>query len=317
MLRRSLRSFVFLMVLLSLNFQKILPNLLPGTVVQIGPDEYSYVENLQKGQLVVTQHEEFPEEFHRTKIFEILKRENHTDRAVLIELKPKNGEAGLLMVGEGQYFHRQNAAARLKPKLLKHVKQGKKKALKVLLNALWVKAEDLKEGDKLVGKNGQTLYVTRVEHFEFKEEQDFYEISLKYHHLYCLVDTAGNRILTHNIEPITICAWIIAGCAIAGGVGGGVYECKTSKRDGGPTARDIVKGVFWGALGGAVVGAIVSTCLYAPDKIKDAYSGVKLFIKNHKTAVGVSTGVVSAIVGTGLYAYSEEPNKNKTMSHSR
>jgi hypothetical protein len=278
MLHRSLRSFIFLMVLLSLNFQKILPNLLPGTVVQIGRNEYSYVENLQKGQLVVTQHEELPGEFHRTKIFEILKRENHTDRAVLVELKPKNGESGLLMVGEGQYFHRQNAAAKLKPKLLKHVKQGKKKALKVLLNALWVKAEDLKVGDKLIGKNGKSLYVTRVELVELNEKLDSYEISLKHHHLYYLVDTAGNHVLTHNFI-VSILLSVAIGFASGGaGTAGGLLVYKKLKGEV-VTNGELADAALKGAYVGAAIGVFVAIGMNWA-----AIKGCSLeYIKNHES----------------------------------
>jgi hypothetical protein len=328
MLHRSLRSFIFLMVLLSLNFQKILPNLLPGTVVQIGRNEYSYVENLQKGQLVVTQHEELPGEFHRTKIFEILKRENHTDRAVLVELKPKNGESGLLMVGEGQYFHRQNAAAKLKPKLLKHVKQGKKKALKVLLNALWVKAEDLKVGDKLIGKNGKSLYVTRVELVELNEKLDSYEISLKHHHLYYLVDTAGNHVLTHNIGVAVVCM-IIGGlsCAIGGGAYGNKQAHKKSKRVGGPTKKEVAKEVLIDGAIGAVIGVAAGAaiawlgvnCTFA--NIKSTYDGAITLIATHKKTSAV-IAILSAGVGTGGIKYGidyfkDDPNEHNAQSHHR
>ena len=90
---------------------------------------------------------------------------------------------------------------KLRPKLLMYVKRNKKKLLNILLRALWVKAKDLKVGDKLEGLHDQTLIVTRVEPIKFKQNIDFYELSLKHHHTFYLIDTAGNHILTHNILP--------------------------------------------------------------------------------------------------------------------
>ncbi|MFH1461395.1 MAG: hypothetical protein ABIF12_00395 [bacterium] len=319
---KNIRSFFLLFSFLIFSFQNVFSNLLPGTVVQIGRDQYSYVENLSDDQLIVTLHEEFPREFHRTRIFELLKREKFSDKAVLVELKPEDGQAGLLMVGQDQYFHRQNAAAKLKPKLFKNVRRGKKKALKILLNALWVKAEDLKEGDKLVGKNGQTLYVTRVEPFEFKEEQDFYDISLKHHHLYYLVDTAGNHILTHNLDPFTIGVLIIAGCSLVGAIGTGFYKYKTSKRDGGATKKEIMTSALIGGGVGAAVGVAVGVaiviCIHYPTKILDSCSAAKSFIINHPTAMGIG-GATTGGFGylTKEAFFTSDPNEYKGEAYQR
>ncbi|KKP23791.1 MAG: hypothetical protein SZ59_C0003G0015 [candidate division TM6 bacterium GW2011_GWF2_28_16] len=316
MFKRNLKSFVLFIVLSLLSFQNSFADLLPGSVVQIGKDNYSNIENLKINQLIATQYEKSPEEFHQTKIFDVFTLEKYSDKAVVIELTPEEGESGLLMVGCNQYFERQNALTKLKPKLLEKVKKGKKKALQILLNAIWVKAEDLKVGDMLVGKDGQTLRVTEVKPFEFKEKQDFYEISLKHHHMYYLLDTAGNHVLTHNIEPFTICALIVAGCSAIGVVGGVVYAYKRSRREGGPTKKEVATRMFWGSVIGAAVGVGVCFCVYYPTEIKNFFSPVINFIKTHKSGLSILAATLGGAGTIGYEAFiANDPSKYTAVDY--
>ncbi len=306
MFKKNLKTFILFITFSFLSFQKSFSDILPGSVLQIGKDTYSNVENLKIGELIATKNEKSPEEFTQTEIFDVLTLKKYSDKAVIIELTPEEGNAGLLIVGCNQYFERQNAFTKLKPKLLKTVKKGKEKALKILCNAVWVKAEDLKVGDELVGKDGQTLRVTKFKPFEFKEKQNFYEISLKDHHMYYLLDTAGNHILTHNIEPFTICALIVAGCSLVGGGCGVAYKYMRSRRENGPTKKEIAIGMFWGCLIGAVVGAVISVYIYCPTIIPDTYNYLINFIEVHKSGSAILTGTVSGITIIGYEAFLTE-----------
>ena len=303
MFKKNLKSFILFITFSFLSFQKSFADLLPGSFVQIGKDTYSNIENLKIDELIATKNEKFPEEFTQTEIFDVFTLKKYSEKAVMIELTPEEGDAGLLMIGCNQYFERQNALTKLKPQLFKAVKKGKEKALKILCNAIWVKAEDLKVGDELVGKDGQTLRVTKFKPFEFKEKQNFYEISLKDHHMYYLLDTAGNHILTHNIEPFTLYALIVVGCSLFGGGCGVAYKYIRSRRESGPTKKEIAQGIFVGCCIGAAVGLCISYSIYDPITVKCWCDNAINFIKTHKSVLAISTTAFGGMTTVGYKAF--------------
>ena len=313
-------KYILIFSFLVFSFGSVFSNLLPGNVIQVGKEKCSFVGDLVQNQLVATLDERTPGRFCRTHLDNIYKKEEFSDRAMLIEFKSMNGDVGLLMVGEEQYFHRQGVLEKLKHKLLSSVKRNKRKLLKILLKVAWVKASDLNVGDKLKGRHGETLFVKTVKEIKFDKQMDFYELSLKRHHTFYLVDTAGNYILTHNFGPITTC--VLVGAAILGAIGttagiihGYCSAKNSSMTEGGPTKKEIARKVLiHGAVGGAigaVAGAVIGLCYYASAGVIP--KGIWKLIKDHETVSSILGVNVLVILEEGIRQVSvlikDDPNK--------
>ncbi|MBD3272919.1 hypothetical protein GF385_01020 [Candidatus Dependentiae bacterium] len=264
--RFSVKFFIFLFLITTKNIFS--GGLLPEAVIEVGEDKCKMLKDLSIGDNVISMDEDEKEcLLYDTKVTRLKKRRLTT--ATLLELKSDDGKKGLLLVARDQKFFKINALSKLRPKLIKNVKQGKKKYLKILLNAIWVSAKNLKVGDKIRGSQYNELEVTKVEYVKFDKKIDFYELSLDKLHTFYVIDSAGHYVLTHNLG-----FWAAVGIgALIGGIIGGGYAAWISHRNGVLSARTVLMGVVIGGLIGGISAAAV-------------YGGVSLWAKYGPTIIG-------------------------------
>lgn len=316
---KSLRVLYFIF-LFSLCSKNVFSGLFPENVIQVGKNKYQFVGDLREGQLIATLDEKDPYHFHRTHLDNLKLNKKHSNKAVLIELTPDSGEAGLLIIGEDQVFYRQGVLDNLKSKLLSKVKRKNRRLLKILLNVIWVKAKDLRVGDKLKGNYGIVLTVTNVKNIELNKKMDFYELSLKRHYTFYLIDSSGNSVLTHNMCFIAaFVLWTAGGSAISGLLGGG-YAAVKSHYNGGITKEKVFTGVKIGAAIGAGIGGAIAIGIALTPWVS---AKVISFLAKHKSiAKGLSyinehwkliSSTIAAGINYGKDKISEFLNKTSAM----
>ena len=293
-LRRFCSLLFFFFVIITFNFINLFSGLLPENIIFVGRDKYSQVKSIKPGDLAVSLDERFGQyDFCRSHVSDVKLSKNFSNKAILITLKSENGTSGFVIVGENQKFYDINAVDKLNPKLLCRIKNNQRKLLKVLSQTVWIDAKGLNVSDQIKGYQNTKLTVTNIEHVKFKKKLDFYEISLKRLHLFYLIDSGGNRILTHN--AFSSSALIVIGLSTLVGAifGSSIVAYKSHKNDV-LSAKTVAKGALMGAAIGGVTSAavfygIIAYIKYVPlilNKVNiflENFSSIKLLINVIKT----------------------------------
>ena len=206
---KDLCFFILLSLLCVVNLDA---NLLPDTLVRTGSYTFSNVEALEFGDSLLSVNDNYNDNnlqcvLDRARVVQKKLMPSYVNRVTKLELVSSSGRRGYLYIGKKQRFYRWNALAELKPKLLKHVKEKNREFLEILLRVIWVKAKDLKKGDKLLGLNNDVVTVIKVKTIELEESIDSYDLSLTWPHTFFVVDSSGNSLLTHNITSSIAKHW--------------------------------------------------------------------------------------------------------------
>ncbi len=271
--------YKILFILLLLNSRTVVAGLLPESIVETGKNEFKMVQDLKKGDTVISMAEDQEEcRLYKTEVLDLMVKDGGTKSAILLELRDSDGKSGLLMVGEDQKFYRMDVLHKLKPKLINSIKKGKEKYLNLFLNAIWASAGDLKVGDRIRGSQYNELEVVKAERVEFNSKVDLVELSLKEHHTFYLIDSEGHYVLTHNIGVLT-CIWI---GALIGGIAGGGYAAWKSHKKGILSVKTVAKATLVGVLVGGFLGfAIHASVLYRLDNFSHESSVLVKKISEH------------------------------------
>ncbi len=269
---RYLRSLLFLLFITVFSLKA---GLLPGSVVRTGFAGFANVEDLEMGDklLSLDNNNKFGCILDKAYISNISLKPKSANRIVLLELVSDNGEVGFLYTGENQKFYNSGALARLKPKLLRNIKNKNTDFLQLLLRVIWVDAKNIRQGDELLGLNNSTVTVKNVRIIELSEPIDLYDISIGWPHTFFIVDSAGNSLLTHNII-IPVAVWIIGGAILGGAVAGAASVAYYTR--GKISAKAVLSGAV---VGGIVGGTIAAGIIYYKPVIRYFFNSKKLVIQ--------------------------------------
>lgn len=238
------RWFYLFVYLFIFNKNFLFPGLLPGNIVSTEQNKCCSVKDLDLGDRVVSSCSAYQLRNVYRNVSGIKLNRNLLDTAVLIILKSDIGMISSIMVGCNQKFCIQT----------NDVEQN-------ITSISWVDAKDLKKGFWLTGYDNTNFMVKDIEYVKFKNSVDSYEISLNYNHTFYLVDSNGNRILTHNIFGVDDFIVIGVGVLIGAIVGGciTIYKCYKKRT---MSKKTVAKGVLVGALIGGAATAVTYYGIY-------------------------------------------------------
>ncbi len=268
---KDLCFFILLSLLCVVNLDA---NLLPDTLVRTGSYTFSNVEALEFGDSLLSVNDNYNDNnlqcvLDRARVVQKKLMPSYVNRVTKLELVSSSGRRGYLYIGKKQRFYRWNALAELKPKLLKHVKEKNREFLEILLRVIWVKAKDLKKGDKLLGLNNDVVTVIKVKTIELEESIDSYDLSLTWPHTFFVVDSSGNSLLTHNIIATSTILWTIGICAGVGAIVG--IKAVVNHTRGKISAKAILSGAI---VGGIIGGGAAAGYIYLRPVVKTVYKKI-------------------------------------------
>ncbi len=225
----------------------LFPGLLPDNVVMVSPNKYCKIKDLKTWDYLTATDK--PLGLCKSPFSAVLGIQIHKNlckTATLIVLQSSDGIISSLFVGEYQrFFVLQANLSRRK--------------------GSWVDAKNLRKGLVLRGYGKKNLVVKDIEHINLQTGTDLYEISLNNPNTFYLVDSNGNRILTHNIFGVDDLMILGTGFligAVIGGTIGGSYAAYKAYSKGVLSTKTVAEGVLVGALVGGAATAITYYGIY-------------------------------------------------------
>ena len=178
---RSIWFYLFIYLFI-FNQNFLFSGLLPENIILTKNNKCCSVKNLDLGDQVASSS---PTSYQLRNIYSnvsgIKLNRNSTNSATLLTLESRKKTISSIMVGLDQKFC-------------------------VQINAydfVWLEAEDLEPNMLVLGYNNKKFRVRDVQAIEFENSIDLYEISLNPNNTFYLIDSNGNRILTHNVFGVT------------------------------------------------------------------------------------------------------------------
>ena len=256
----------------------LFPGLFSDNIIFVLPNKYYRMKDLRPGNSI-TSLDDTSDQLNlcSSNVSGIRLNKNFLDTAILIILKPNRGTQSFIMVGGDQKFC---------------ISTDDYKQKKEEEADLWINAENLEKGLRLRGYNNTSLVVRDVKRINLKENVDFYEMTLNHSHTFYLVDSNGNRILTHNLFGLDDLIIIGIGCLIGGLIGGGFAAYKSYKKNI-LSAKTVGKGVLVGALiGGAgttiAYYGIIAGAKYLPIIMENAETFIATHFEEVKKVIEIA-----------------------------
>jgi len=278
----KLRCFYYFLFLFIFSPSYVFSGLLPDNVIYTGQDGCCAVKELKLGDHVVCSNPT-PYQLRHTygSVSGIKLNRGFVSRATLLVLESSKGAISSIMVGSDQKFCIQLDACDYDDESV---------------SVSWIDAAYLQQNMFLFGYNNEKFKVKDIQDVEFPGSIDLYEISVGRSSTFYLLDSNGNRLLTHNV--IGIVGVLIIGAVVGAVVGGSLVVYKSYVKKIKVSSSTVLKGCLVGAVSGAALAAVTyyGICLgvkYAPsfvDKIF-ASSGAAA-----KTKVALNGVVKSAAV---------------------